>query len=441
MPDPELLERMRADWNRRADEDANYYAAFGRRGQDDREFLSTGSDVVRDLTRELKRAPGRSAALEIGCGPGRLMRPMSRHFGRIYGVDVSDQMICLAHERLRDVPNAFACHNSGADLASFPDETFDFVYSYAVFQHIPSKEVVFQYLREARRVLKRGGILRCQVNGQPPDGRQYDTWSGVRIGAAEVAEFAQDNAFQLLALEQAGTQYMWLTYRKPMLVRMESCKAADNRFPLGVSVGEQTSNLPHIRKIGNAHTGEAATPADGRLAAISLWIDRLPPECDLIHLTVTADGRPCRPVYIGPPERDGVTQVNAVLPEGIRTGVIPVEAAWRGRLLSTGWTRILPAPPSVPGIAAITDGVDLLSGARIVTGWVKVAMVNIARDDSFRATVDGVEAEDCDSFCIDPVARRYEFNFRLPPGIGEGPHEVRIVAGRRSLPPLLIEVA
>jgi hypothetical protein len=80
MPDPELMERMRVDWNRRADEDANYFAAFGRRGQDDREFLSTGSDVVRDLERELKRAPGRNAALEIGCGPGRLMRPMSRHF-------------------------------------------------------------------------------------------------------------------------------------------------------------------------------------------------------------------------------------------------------------------------------------------------------------------------------------------------------------------------
>jgi hypothetical protein len=95
----------------------------------------------------------------------------------------------------------------------------------------------------------------------------------------------------------------------------------------------------------------------------------------------------------------------------------------------------------VLGITAITDGIDLLSGTRIVTGWVKIAMVNVAHGDSFRATVDGVEAEDCDLFCTDPVARRYEFNFRVPPGIGKGPHEVRIVVGSRRLSPLLIEVA
>ena len=48
---------------------------------------------------------------------------------------------------------------AGRDLAAFADESFDLVYSYAVFQHIPSRDVVMQYLREARRVLKPGGLL------------------------------------------------------------------------------------------------------------------------------------------------------------------------------------------------------------------------------------------------------------------------------------------
>ena len=43
-------------------------------------------------------------ALEIGCGPGRLMKPMSRHFGEIHGVDVSDEMIARARQNLRDIP-------------------------------------------------------------------------------------------------------------------------------------------------------------------------------------------------------------------------------------------------------------------------------------------------------------------------------------------------
>src|ERR1039458_4261650 len=152
MEDPKVLERMRADWNERAGEDAYYYVAFGRREQGDEEFFSTASDIVKGLVWDLKRVRGRDAALEIGCGPGRLMRPLSGHFGEIHGVDVSDEMIRLAGERLRDTPNAHPHHSSGSDLALFPDEKFDFVYSYAVFQHIPSREVVFSYLREARRV-------------------------------------------------------------------------------------------------------------------------------------------------------------------------------------------------------------------------------------------------------------------------------------------------
>src|ERR1035437_1391567 len=141
----EVLERMRADWNQRAGEDANYYVAFGRREQDDEEFFSTAADVLRLLTGDLRRLRGREAALEIGCGPGRLMRPLARHFAEIHGVDVSDQMVRLAGERLRRTPNAHAHATSGADLALFPDENFDFVYSYAVFQHIPSRDVIFNY--------------------------------------------------------------------------------------------------------------------------------------------------------------------------------------------------------------------------------------------------------------------------------------------------------
>src|SRR5437660_5504587 len=102
MDDPGILERMRADWNERAGEDANYYVAFGRREQDDEEFFATAADVLRLLTATLKRLRHHDKALEIGCGPGRLMRPLSRYFTEIHGVDVSDQMIRLAHERLRD---------------------------------------------------------------------------------------------------------------------------------------------------------------------------------------------------------------------------------------------------------------------------------------------------------------------------------------------------
>src|SRR5258708_15531090 len=105
MPDSDVSARMRADWNARAGEDAGYYVALGRRGQDDAGFFATATEVINGLEWELRRAPrlerARWRALEIGCGPGRLMRPMSRHFAEIHGVDVSDEMIALAREKLQ----------------------------------------------------------------------------------------------------------------------------------------------------------------------------------------------------------------------------------------------------------------------------------------------------------------------------------------------------
>jgi len=430
MDHPEVLRRMRADWNARAGEDANASVAFGRRGQQDDEFFATAADVVKVLERELKRLVARDRALEIGCGPGRLMRPMSRHFARIDGVDVSDQMILLARERLRAIPNAYPHHGSGSDLALFPSDTFDFVYSFAVFQHIPSRDVVFHYLREARRVLKPGGILRCQINGLPQHDHSYDTWSGVRIAPDEVTAFALENDLQLLALEDIWTQYMWITCRKMPAGWVRSL------------AGRSTGKVSVIRSISNALTGERVAPVSGPLAALSVWIQFLPGECGLNHLQVTADGRECRMIYIGPPEPDGVSQVNVWLPEGLRTGLVPVEVSWLGQPVSDlGWVRIMPASPAVPRISAVTDAVNLLSGTRIISRFVKVAMTEVPHAGEFHATVDGCDALDTAWFCTDPLGAGYEFNFRLPEAIATGPHQVRIALGRRTFAPVAIEVA
>ena len=430
MDDPKVLEQMRADWNSRAGEDANYYVAFGRREQDEDEFFATAAPVVRGLEWDLPRFTGRDAALEIGCGPGRLMRPLSRHFQEIHGVDVSDAMIQLARQRLRHTPNAFPHHSSGTDLSMFPDEKFDFVYSYAVFQHIPSAAVVFQYLREARRVLKTGGILRCQINGLPPTARQYDTWSGVRITPEEITQFALDQDFQLLALEMIHTQYMWITCRKRPHAWVASL------------AGRQPESTAAIRSISNALTGEAVAPASGPMAALSLWVERLPDECDLNHMTIAVDGVPGRPEYIGVPASDRVQQVNVRLPDGIRTGIVPVDVAWLGQpICPQSWVRIIPPGPSVARLTTVTDGVNLLQDHRTTSGSVKVTLVEVPHPEEFRATIDGMPVLETDSFCADPMTRRYEFNFRLPHGVAPGPHILCVAMGKRDFPPVGIEVA
>jgi SAM-dependent methyltransferase len=420
MEDPTVLERMREDWNQRAGEDAYYYVAFGRREQDDEEFFATAADVVRGLTAELKRLAARDAALEIGCGPGRLMRPMSRHFAEIHGVDVSDEMIRLARERLRGVENAHPRVTEKSDLAMFPDAKFDFVYSYAVFQHIPSREVVFGYLREAWRVLKPGGVIRCQLNGLPATAKQYDTWSGVRIAPEEVREFAREQGFQLLALEDIWTQYMWLTMRKP-----------------GPGLAGESA-CPTIRNVNNAYTGEAVAPDAGPVAAVSVWITDLPDDSDLNSLVVTVDGERARVVYVGPRGADGATQVNAILPRGVRTGLVPLAV---GPFGIRTHVRIVPAGPAVPRVASVTDGVNLLLHQRTTSGVLKVILRDLAKPEEFRATIDGLPVRELESFCTDERKQIYEFNFHLPEGTQPGGHVLRVAVGRREFPALGIEVA
>ncbi len=426
-------QRMRADWERRAREDARYYVAFGRREQEEAEFQATAADVVRNLDRELRHLGlpsdiARMRALEIGCGPGRIMLPVSHRFAEVHGVDISEGMIQLAQERLREIPNAFPRVNSGGDLAAFPDDSVDFVYSYAVFQHIPSGEVVFRYLQEARRVLRPGGLLRCQINGLPKTGAGYDTWQGVRISPEECCGFARAEDMQLLALEGVDTQYMWVTMRK----RPRGWHSSLRR---GVSDATAT-----VRRITNAFSTEPLAPCRGRFASVSLWIEGLPEECDLLGLRAAIGGLAAAPFYLGPRENDGLRQLNISLPPGIETGLQPVQLTWLGQPLAAPVTlRIVPPGPAVPRVIAVSDAVDLLSGQVIRSGIVKVVIEEVERIEEFEARIDGIHADRLETFLVDPVPRRWEVNIHLPPDLPSGAHKLQMSAGARKFPPIVVQ--
>jgi ubiquinone/menaquinone biosynthesis C-methylase UbiE len=425
---------MRDDWNARAREDAAYYVAFGRRQQNDADFLATATEVINILESELRRVPltQRSTwkALEIGCGPGRLMRPMSRHFSEIHGVDVSDEMIALARERLRDTPNAHPHVSDGASLAEFPGETFDFVYSYAVFQHVPSRDVIAAYMREISRVLKTGGFARLQFNGMPAREGSFDTWSGARTTTGEIVEFTQLNDIQMLALEGAGTQYMWTTWRKQP--QGWQAQQDDREFPADTS---------RIRRVTNAQSSEPGAPSRGRYASISLWVENLPADAGLHHLRVQVGDSLGTVTSIGPLTKDGLQQVSVVLPELEATGLLPVELRWLDAPLAPLATlRVIPPGPSVPCIRSVTDGTNLVADKRIETRHVKMILEEVAHPHEIEVSVSGIPIGDREFLCTDPKPQRFEVDFRLPEEIGPGRHELQVRIGRRQLAPVSLEV-
>ena len=106
--------------------------------------------------------------LEIGCGIGRLMRPIAQCCRCVIGVDLSDRMVGYATEHLADVPNAEVHLNDGCSLAMVADGSVDWVYSHLTFQHITLSEVVEAYLAEIARVLRPGGYCRIQCWREAP---------------------------------------------------------------------------------------------------------------------------------------------------------------------------------------------------------------------------------------------------------------------------------
>ena len=216
-------DRMKEDWDKRAREDARYYVYSARRGQTEDEFDSSGKLSVEELVvKDLAtvaggRDPKSMTMLEIGCGLGRMTRYLAGVFGEVHGVDVSGEMIRRARERLRSAANVRLYENNGRDLSMFPDAMFDFAFSFIVFQHIPSKDVVLSYIREAHRVLKPGGVFKFQVQGSTSASylkAPKDTWHGVTITEEDVDGLCAEPGFELLAKSGQGMQYSWYTLRK-----------------------------------------------------------------------------------------------------------------------------------------------------------------------------------------------------------------------------------
>ncbi len=201
---------MRRDWDLRARENALYYIDCGH-GESEAEFWASGrKDLDQLILRGINLAPD-AVAVEIGCGIGRILRPLAGRTARTYGVDISREMVRRARRVLRDVPQIRVFRTKGR-LDKIPDASCDFVYSFIVFQHIPVKSAVSLYIREAARVLKGGGIFRFQADGRAPgEAADADTWNGVRYAAGEMRRELDTAGFEVLDVTGEATQYMWFT--------------------------------------------------------------------------------------------------------------------------------------------------------------------------------------------------------------------------------------
>ena len=213
-------QRMREDWDRRAKRDAESYIYTRDSAADLSDFVRSGEANYNQLVRPFLpillhgREARESRVVEIGCGIGRMTEWFAKDFGFVDAVDVSPVMIDRARRLLEQRSNVAFHTCNGSDLAPIAAGSADLVFSYIVFQHIPSRESIEGYVRDAARVLKQGGMFKFQVNGDHSPayaGHPRDTWLGEVFSEAEVTEMLTASDFVVIASEGAGTQYYVIT--------------------------------------------------------------------------------------------------------------------------------------------------------------------------------------------------------------------------------------
>jgi SAM-dependent methyltransferase len=135
------------------------------------DFLATGVPEVErllEIAERLGRPVGRTSALDVGCGVGRLTLPLGERFESVTGVDISQAMVERAREVARGRANVRFEVLGRDGSAPFPDGAFDLVLSMFVLQHLPSAALVARSLVELARLVRPDGLLVIQMAGPIP---------------------------------------------------------------------------------------------------------------------------------------------------------------------------------------------------------------------------------------------------------------------------------
>lgn len=170
---------MRRDWDERARHDAFFYIASWRRDWDQVSFFESGEQdylrFVHPILQKLRFEPTSKSMAELGCGAGRMTRSFALRFGSVIAVDISSEMQARARDYLHSLPNIQWVLSDGESLAGVPSASVDFVFSYLVLQHMPTRELVCGSIREMMRILRPGGVFLFQFNGSE---RPTMNWKG-----------------------------------------------------------------------------------------------------------------------------------------------------------------------------------------------------------------------------------------------------------------------
>lgn len=250
---------MRRDWDERARRDAFLYIASWRTDWDEASFFESGEQdylrLVHPILRKIQFDPTSKAMAELGCGAGRMTRSFAQRFLSVFAVDISAEMQSRAKQYLGSFSNIRWILSNGETLSDLESASVDFVFSYLVLQHMPTKETVFCSIREMLRILRPGGAFLFQFNGYY---RPTMNWKGRAISG--ILDALASRGFNRTSRRIAGLvgidpEMVGKTWRGAVLTSEEIAEAV--RSGQGVPEDFLNAGTPsawcHGRKLPEAH--------------------------------------------------------------------------------------------------------------------------------------------------------------------------------------------
>ena len=110
--------------------------------------------------------PDTAKILDVGCGPGEMIKDLAKHNWKIYGVDIAKEMVEIASERINpELLNKGQVVIGEGDIENlqFEDDLFDVIICSGVIEYL--KDDIL-WLKEISRVLKTNGYLIINITNK-----------------------------------------------------------------------------------------------------------------------------------------------------------------------------------------------------------------------------------------------------------------------------------
>ena len=233
------------------------YAREEQRAERDGYFLA------RKFSRLLPRG-GR--LLEVGCGPGFLLRSLARFAPRIEaeGVDISESGVRFARSLF-----GLRVHCGTLESAGFPDAGFDVILQKDLLEHVASPR---EHLKETARVLRPGGFLWLVTPNGDANLAPYAALARRSPGRVPLLDQGHLSFFRKehLSLLLAACGFETLEFRNLKLI---AGLRALGRLPRSLSRYRSVPRTDAVRPSEDAPTGPAPPSEEATVARMAAAIE------------------------------------------------------------------------------------------------------------------------------------------------------------------------